>query len=134
MTQVHITPFLQRALRADALASGGMGVGLVLAAGPLTDLLGLPTLLLRMVGVVCLAWAATLWLVSTRERVRTALAWGIALSNAIWVADSFLLLASGWVSPTALGSAFVVFQAMIVAGFALAQGLAIRGARPLATA
>lgn len=134
MTHVPVTPFLRLALRVDALSSAAMGACLAIAAGPLSELLGLPTPFLRIVGVVCLAFAAMLWVVSARERIRTAFGWGIALLNAVWVADSLLLLASGWVSPTALGSAFVLLQAVTVAGFALAQGLALRGARPLAAA
>ncbi|WP_029032831.1 hypothetical protein [Salinarimonas rosea] len=134
MTHVSITPFLRFALRADALASGAMGAGLAVAAGPLSDLLGLPAPFLRIVGAVCLAWAAVLWLLAARARIRTALGWAVAILNAVWVADSLLLLASGWVAPTALGVAFVMLQAVAVAAFALAQGLGVRGARALATA
>jgi hypothetical protein len=46
--------------------------------------------------------------------------------NALWVADSVLLLLGGWVNPTGLGYAFVLFQAAVVAGFADAQYLGLR--------
>lgn len=131
MSHVSITPFLRMALRADAIASGTMGAALALAAGPLSELLGLPSSFLRIVGVVCLAWGVILWLVAVRDRIRPALVWGIAGLNAVWVADSVLLLASGWVAPTTLGVAFLLLQAVAVAAFALAQGLAIRAAQPL---
>jgi hypothetical protein len=38
--------------------------------------------------------------------------------NALWTADSFLFFATGWVTPTQLGYAFVSAQALGVAVFA----------------
>jgi hypothetical protein len=43
--------------------------------------------------------------------------------NAVWAADSLLLLLSGWVAPTALGVAFVLAQAAAVAVLAVLQAL-----------
>jgi hypothetical protein len=39
------------------------------------------------------------------------------------------LLFTGWVDPTGIGQAFVVFQALVVAGFAEMQYLALRRSR-----
>jgi hypothetical protein len=50
--------------------------------------------------------------------------------NALWTAASFALLASGAVAPNALGVAFVVGQALAVAGLGGLQYLALR--RPVA--
>jgi len=46
--------------------------------------------------------------------------------NTAWVAESTLLLLGGWVNLTGLGYAFVLFQALVVAGFAEAQYLGLR--------
>jgi hypothetical protein len=48
--------------------------------------------------------------------------------NALWVLDSVLLLALGPVSPSGLGTAFVLAQALVVLGFAAMQWTALRGA------
>ena len=60
-------------------------------------------------------------LLARRAQAPRAGVWAVVLCNALWVVDSVLLLALGWVSPTALGSAFVLAQATAVAVFALAQ-------------
>ena len=52
---------LRRALFLDAAASGGMGLLLLVAAGPLAGLLGLPLSLLRSVGVFLVPFAAMLF-------------------------------------------------------------------------
>jgi hypothetical protein len=52
--------------------------------------------------------------------------------NALWALDSVLLLALGGVSPTLLGSAFVVAQALLVGLFALAQYAGLRRSPVLA--
>jgi glucose uptake protein GlcU len=41
--------------------------------------------------------------------------WGVVIGNAIWVLDSVLLLLSGSVQPTAIGTAYVIAQAVVVA-------------------
>jgi hypothetical protein len=57
---------------------------------------------------------------------RGPLVWAVILCNAVWVADSLLLLMSGWVQPTALGTAFVLAQALLVGLFAELQALGLR--------
>lgn len=126
---VPVTPFLRLALRADALASGAVGLVLAAAAGPLAGLLGLPDLFLRVVGVVLIAWAGGLWFASARRTIAAAPVWTIIAVNAIWAVDSVVLLASGLFAPTGLGTAFVLVQAALVVGFTAAQILALRRAR-----
>jgi hypothetical protein len=46
--------------------------------------------------------------------------------NALWAVDSVALLLTGRIAPTAWGHAFVVAQALIVAGFAWLQHLGLR--------
>jgi hypothetical protein len=63
-----------------------------------------------------------------RSSVARMLLIDVVALNALWVAASFGLLASGLVTPTVLGSAFVLLQALAVAGFAVLQMMALRRA------
>lgn len=121
---------VRMALGLDAVASGAMGVMLVLGAGLAAPLLGLPEGLLRGCGLFFLPWAAAVgWLAMRPAPGRRAVAW-VAGLNAVWVVDSVVLLASGWVAPTGLGVAFVLAQAAAVAVFAALQAGALPPARP----
>ena len=57
---------------------------------------------------------------------RVPAVWAIVAYNALWAIDSIVLLVSGYVAPTALGYAFVIFQAAVVAGFAGLQVIGLR--------
>lgn len=133
MTTIHPSPLLRQALLADATTSGAFGLLMLLAAGPLSHLLGLPEMLLRVAGAVLLPYVALLAWLSLREQVHKALIWGVILGNILWVADSLLLLVSGWVSPTSAGYAFVIMQALVVLMYAEFQIVGLRRSQ-LATA
>ena len=124
------TPFLRFALLGDAAASGA--TGLLLAAGALAPLLGLPEGLLRVAGLVLLPYAAFVaWLGARRDGgVPRGAVRAVVAINLLWALDSVLLLALGPVSPNGLGTAFVLAQAMVVLGFAAVQWTALRGAAP----
>ncbi len=117
---------LRFALIGDAVASGTTGLLMALGAGLLTGLLGLPESLMRIAGLILLPHAAVIAYLGTRERLSRGAVWGVIAANAVWAAGSVLLLLSGWVNPTAFGYVFVVFQAVVVAGFADAQYLGLR--------
>lgn len=134
MSAHPVTPLLRLALRADALASGAVGAVLLLGADALAGPLGLSELLLRSLGVVLLAWCVGLWVLAARERIAGRVAWAVVVVNVVWAVESLLLPAIGWLAPTTLGTAFLVLQAAIVAGFAALQAVAIRGARRPMTA
>lgn len=123
------TPFLTTALRTDALASGAMGLALLLAAGPLGDLLQLPAPLLRTAGLILLPFAAFVAWVATRPAVPRGAVRAIVAVNMAWAAASVLLVTIGdIVSPTALGTAFVVLQGLVVLAFAETQWVGLRRA------
>ena len=42
-------------------------------------------------------------------------------ANALWVVDSFVLLATGWQDPTTAGAVWIAMQAVTVAAFAALQ-------------
>jgi hypothetical protein len=123
---------LRLALLADAIASGAMGVLLAVAATPLGDWFGLPVALLREVGLVLIPYAALLAYLACRPATPRLPAQIIVAGNVLWVAGSLLLLASDLVSPTGLGIAFVIGQALIVAILAEAQFIGLRRQRRLA--
>jgi hypothetical protein len=132
MSMIRHPMFLRRVLLADAVASGATGALTLLAAAPLSGLLGLPAGLLRAAGLALLPYAAAVaWLALRRAEPARAVVWAVVAINAVWAVDSvLLLLVPGWVAPTALGVAFVLAQAAVVAGFAALQGLGLRTAPP----
>ena len=122
------TRFLRVVLLGDAAAGGATGLLLAAGAGPLAPLLGLPEPLLRGAGLVLLPYAAAVaWLGARPAPGRGAVRAVVAL-NLLWVVDSLLLLALRPVAPTGLGTAFVLLQALVVLGFALAQWAGLRRA------
>ena len=128
--------FLRRALILDALASGATGLLMIAGAGLVEGLLGLPAALLRGAGLVLVPYVALVVYTGTRETISRSAVWMIIVANVAWAAASTLLLASGWVSPTALGYAFVIAQAVVVALLGEVQYMGLRrGLRgPIATA
>ena len=120
------TSLLRVALLGDAAASGATGLLMAAAAGPLAPLLGLPEPLLRGAGLMFLPYAAFVAWLSRRPAL--GLVRAVVALNLLWAADCVLLLASGFVAPTGLGTAFVLLQASVVLGFALAQWAGLRQA------
>ncbi len=127
------TPFLRLVLLGDAAASGATGLLLAAAAGPLAPLLGLSAPLLRDAGLVLLPYAAFVAWAGTRDRPPRWAVRAAVVINLLWAADSALLLAAGPVSLAALGTAFVLAQALVVLGFAVMQWSALRRAEAGAT-
>ena len=126
MMTIHPSPLLRQALLADSATSAAFGLLMLLAAGPMSALLGLPETLLRVSGVVLLPYAAFIGWLGIRERIQKPVAWAVVLGNALWAADSLLLLVSGWVQPTSAGTAFVVAQALVVLMYAEFQYVGLR--------
>lgn len=113
----HNQSLLRRAFALDAVATGGLGLALAIAAEPLQSWLGLPVGLLREAGFICVAFAAFLAYVLTRPLVSQGMARFAIGVNVIWILASFGLLTSGWVQPTMLGTTFVIAQALAVVVF-----------------
>lgn len=129
-----VSTFLRRVLALDAVTSGAMGALLVLAQVPLSSLLGLSSSLLFWAGLSLLPFAAFVGWLATRELPPRVGVWAVVLINALWVIDSFVLLATGWPDLTLLGKVFVVFQAVAVAVFAELQFFGLRRGSRLAAA
>ena len=120
------TRFLRTVLAADAIACGVMGTLLIVGAQPLAALFGLPVLLLIGAGVFLLPLAAWVgWLSKQAQPSRRAV-WLLIAGNGVWVVESLLLLVPDWVQPTALGTAFIVVQAVATAVFAELEYVALK--------
>jgi hypothetical protein len=119
---------LRLALMADGVACAGCGLALAAGAGLLAGPLGLPEPLLRWVGLGLLPWAGFVWLTGRTAMPSRRAAWVIVVLNALWVLDSLLLAAGAFgIAPTGLGVVFILAQAVLGGGFAVAQALALRG-------
>lgn len=126
---------LRRALQVDAVASGSMGLLFLVGAGALEPLLGLPTILLRDVGLLLIPFAGFLLWLAPRASAFPALVRTVVGANVLWVIASLVLLVSGRVEPTTLGTIFVAVQAVAVAAFAyMEHRAAARDGNPAAAA
>jgi hypothetical protein len=123
---IQPAPLLRFAFLADAAGSGAVGLLMLAGGGALSPVLGLPAALLQAAGAVCLGWAALMAWMGRRDALPGWSVWAVIGLNLVWVADSLLLLASGWVAPTGLGTAFVLAQAVAVLGFAALQWAGLR--------
>jgi hypothetical protein len=132
MSTIHPSPFLRKSLLLDAAASGATALLLIAGASLLDGLLGLPVALMREAGLILVPFVAFVAWVGTREDVARGAVWTIIAANALWVAASIGLLVSGWVAPTALGYAFVIAQAAVVALFAELQYAGLKRPQPIA--
>ena len=126
MSNNQSSTFLHRALVLDAAASGATGLLMIVGADLLEGLLGLPPALLRWAGIVLLPYVAFVAFTALRETISRPAVWAIVAANALWAIASALVLASGWVAPTALGYAFVIFQAVVVALLGELQYMGLR--------
>ena len=126
MSGLQHASFLRRVLLTDAVASGTTGLLMLGGATLLTRFLALPEPLLRYAGLVLLPYAAFVASVATRQHLHRTAVWAVISINALWALDSIVLLLAGWVAPNAFGTAFVVAQALVVAGFGVVQYLGLR--------
>jgi hypothetical protein len=126
MPAIHPAPFLRQALLADAVTTAACALLMLLAAGPLEALLGLPAGLLRAAGAILIAFAVLVGTLALRNGVSPLAVWAVIVANALWAADSLVLLVSGWIQPTPAGMAFVVAQAAVVAMYAELQFVGLK--------
>jgi len=126
MQLFRTSTFLRRVLFADAATCLAAGLLMTLGSGQLEQFLGLPVELLRYAGISLFPFTAFLVYLATRENISPTVVWTVIVLNALWTADSFLLLMSGWVAPTELGYIIVTAQALGVAMFAVLEYFGLR--------
>jgi hypothetical protein len=105
--------FLRRVLYVDAATCAATGALMTFDATPLSTPLGLPAALLFWAGLSLFPIGAFILWVATRRDIPRPGAWLVIAGNAGWVAGSALVLAL--LSPTGLGTTFVIAQAVVVA-------------------
>ncbi|MEV6768102.1 hypothetical protein AB0N05_05655 [Nocardia sp. NPDC051030] len=127
-TILGMTP-LRLAYEADGVMTMASGIMLAALSGVLDTALGLSTELLLGVGLFFMAYAAGVLVVATRREIPRRPAALIVALNAVWTVDSLITLAAGWISPTTLGAAGVVFIAAFTAAMAALQGYTLRASR-----
>ena len=125
---------LRRALLADGVISGAMGLLLAIAADALSSALLLPRPLLLQTGLFCIVYGACVGWLGSRDTLPRPLVWLVIVGNALWTLGSLALLISGAVSPNVLGVGFVAMQAITVGIFAELQYLGLRRSAPARTA
>jgi hypothetical protein len=117
---------LRRALLTDATLTAIAGIALLLAAGPIGAFFTLPSMVLRIAGVIFIPFAALAGWLGTRPRVYRTLVFVVIVLNALWAVDSVLLLLTRWVETTPLGELFVIGQALVIAAIAEVEFLGLR--------
>lgn len=122
--------YLRRVLLLDAVGSTAVGVAQVALTGWLASVLALPPALLTWSGVFVLVYSALVIVLAMQprlsERPLRTLVWVIVVNNLVWAADALILLASGWVHPNALGTAWVLMHAGFTATMAQLQWMGLR--------
>jgi hypothetical protein len=131
MNVLQPSSLLRTALLIDGLISGAMGLLLVLAASWLGAFLELPRGLLFGAGVSLLPFAVALVWLSRRAALNRLAVWAVIAINALWVAESLLLLIGGWLSPNPLGYGFVIAQAVAVLAFIELEWFGLKRSQPM---
>ena len=130
MMTLHASPHsflsIRRLLLADAIVSGATGLLMLAGAPVLQAALELPAPLVRYAGLALLPFAAMVLYFARADGLSRGQVWTVIGMNAAWVGASILTLVSGWIAPNTLGVAFVLVQALAVAGLAEFQYSALR--------
>jgi len=120
---------LRTALLLDAVVTAGNGAAYLFAASLLDDAFGLPTDVLRPIGVFLLVFGVAVGAVATRPEISRPTAVAVVALNVIWVLGSVAAAVLGWKSPTGVGVAWILAQAALVGGFAALQITGLRRQR-----
>ena len=117
---------LRTVLRLDAVVTGANGAAYLVAAPLLTDLLGVPSGVLRGIGAFLLAYTAGVALVAARPVISAGATEAVIGANLLWAAASVASVVTDRFDLTAAGAVWVLLQAAVVAGFAGLQFTALR--------
>ncbi len=121
----NATLLLRRILAFDATVSLATGVLCLAGADVLHQWLALPVPVLRLSGVFLIVCAGFIGWLASRQQPPRALVWIVIAGNALWAIESVVSLWSGWLQPNTLGAAFVIVQALTVAGIAELEYIAL---------
>jgi hypothetical protein len=119
--------FLQRALLGNAAFSGLSGLVMVLAAGAISQFLGIANPLpLIVAGIVLTLYMPILVWLANQSPVPVHFAWAVIALDILWVIGSLVLIFTNLVPLTIGGKWAVAITADIVALFALLQYVGLR--------
>jgi len=121
--------FLPNVMWADAASCAATGALQVAFTGALARLTGLPAALLMGTGVFLLAYAAAAAFMASRSTPPRTLIGLVVVGNFGWAAACAVLLVSGAFPVTALGTAWVIAQAVTVVVLAELQWTGLRRTR-----
>ncbi|RII12374.1 hypothetical protein DSC45_26275 [Streptomyces sp. YIM 130001] len=116
---------LRRFLAADAAVTSVNGLAYVALSGPLGRLLGVDGALLLALGIGLIAYAAAVGLLARRTDPPALPVRAVVEVNLAWSVLSLIALVA-WLSPSTAGAVWIPLQALVVAGFAGLQYLALR--------
>ncbi|MEU1053862.1 hypothetical protein [Streptomyces sp. NPDC005876] len=134
MTTTHIAALartaepeamLRRFLALDAAVTGANALAYLALSGPLGRFLGAGSRTLLALGAFLALYAGAVALLAARRRPPAPGVRAVVEANLAWAAVSVAALAL-WLEPTTAGAVWTVLQALVVAGFALLQHLALR--------
>ena len=118
---------LKPLLALDAATCAAMGVVLLLGSRPVAGMTEIPADLLFWAGASLIPIAAFMAISSRTTPVPVWAATLVVVGNLLWVVASIFLPAAGLIAPNALGWAFLVGQAGVVAILAKLELDALRG-------
>ena len=116
---------LRRVLAADALVGLVAAVGLLAATDLYARLTGLPEQVLRVVGLALIGYVVALVWTSRARPLRRRAVRALVVANWAWVAASAVLIVTTPATP--FGVVYVIGQAVVVAGFAVAEARGLAG-------
>ncbi len=116
---------LHTVMTIDAVVSGVNGLAYLVAADLLDSPLGLSAALLRPLGASLVVFAGAVYFVGAHRPIRRNRVRLVIGLNALWVVESLVALAEGWLTPTTVGAVWIVVQALTVALFAVLQQRAL---------
>lgn len=118
--------FLRNVLRLDALSCLACGALQVALAPRMAGWLALPQPLVAYTGEFLLAWAALVFLISTRQPIPRGAVWLLIAGNLAWGLACVALLLGNAVQPSALGIGYIMLQALAVGLMAELQFISLR--------
>lgn len=127
MTNSNKLSSLKSLLALDATTCSAMGAVLLLGSTLIAKMTQIPASFLFWAGASLIPIAAFM---AISSRTTPVLGWAatlVVLGNLLWVAASIFLPAAGLIAPNALGWAFLVGQAGVVAVLAKLEFDALRG-------
>jgi hypothetical protein len=92
----------------------------------------LPPAFAGPVGLFLIGYALAVAWVGGRRTLHAGLVWAVVALNLAWTVESILSVVGGYLDVTSLGLAFVIAQALAVAGFAALEIVGVRGSARLA--